>query len=109
MDLDNLSNIIDKCTKAVENKEGKSGFYRILIERELNPNFNKEIKRMIKAVVFDFDGTLHNRKASVVSFIENQFERLLAYLSYIPKEEYVKRFIELDNDVTYGKIKSTAK
>jgi len=53
---------------------------------------------MVKAVIFDLDGTLLNRKASVASFIENQYERLLVYLSHIQKDSYVKRFIELDND-----------
>lgn len=53
---------------------------------------------MIKAVFFDLDGTLHNRKTSIVPFIENQYERLFVYFSHIPKEEYVSRFIELDHD-----------
>ncbi|MFJ8260636.1 hypothetical protein ACIQ4I_01565 [Rummeliibacillus sp. NPDC094406] len=44
---------------------------------------------MIKAVIFDLDGTLLNRKASVASFIENQYERLLVYLSHIKKDSYV--------------------
>ncbi|WP_397538521.1 HAD family hydrolase [Rummeliibacillus pycnus] len=60
---------------------------------------------MIKAVIFDLDGTLLNRKASVASFIENQYERLLVYLSHIQKDSYVKRFIELDNDGNVWKDK----
>ncbi|MCH1625261.1 HAD family hydrolase [Ferdinandcohnia quinoae] len=51
---------------------------------------------MIKAIIFDLDGTLLNRDASVVKFIEEQYERLNDVLGYIPKEEYIKRFIELD-------------
>lgn len=52
---------------------------------------------MIKAVLFDLDGTLLDRDASVKAFIENQYQRFLPYLSHIPKENYVKRFLELDN------------
>lgn len=35
---------------------------------------------MIRAVMFDLDGTLHNREASILSFIENQRERLFPRL-----------------------------
>ena len=52
---------------------------------------------MIKAILFDLDGTLLNRDQSVELFINEQYERLYALLSYIPKEQYVSRFIELDN------------
>jgi len=52
---------------------------------------------MIKAILFDLDGTLLNRDQSVELFINEQYDRLYALLSYIPKDEYVSRFIELDN------------
>ncbi|MDL4840217.1 HAD family hydrolase [Aquibacillus rhizosphaerae] len=52
---------------------------------------------MIKAVVFDLDGTLLNRDASVKLFIENQYQRLNKCLNHIPKDKYITRFIELDN------------
>jgi len=51
---------------------------------------------MIKAVIFDLDGTLLNRDASVLKFIENQYERFNGGLGHIPKELYISRFIELD-------------
>ncbi|MFC4560069.1 HAD family hydrolase [Virgibacillus kekensis] len=51
---------------------------------------------MIRAVLFDLDGTLLNRDLSVRKFIHDQYERLLNVLVHIPKEEYVQRFIELD-------------
>ncbi|MFC0476761.1 HAD family hydrolase [Robertmurraya beringensis] len=51
---------------------------------------------MIKAVLFDLDGTLLNRDESVNKFIDNQYERLNKWLKHIPKEEYITRFIELD-------------
>ena len=51
---------------------------------------------MIKAVLFDLDGTLLNRDESVKRFIDSQYERLNKWLAHITKEEYIHRFIELD-------------
>lgn len=51
---------------------------------------------MIKAVLFDFDGTLLNRDASIVSFIHDQYRRLGRFLRHIPEQAYAERFIELD-------------
>lgn len=48
---------------------------------------------MIRAVMFDLDGILHNREASILSFIENQRERLFPHLD---KKVYAERFINLD-------------
>ncbi|MCV9885523.1 HAD family hydrolase [Metabacillus halosaccharovorans] len=52
---------------------------------------------MIKAVLFDLDGTLLNRDESIKRFIHNQYQRLNKWLNHIPKETYISRFIELDN------------
>ncbi|MFC7319759.1 HAD family hydrolase [Halobacillus campisalis] len=52
---------------------------------------------MIKAIIFDLDGTLLNRDESVKFFIAGQYDRLNESLNHIPKEEYIRRFIELDN------------
>jgi putative hydrolase of the HAD superfamily len=52
---------------------------------------------MIKAVIFDLDGTLLNRDESVKKFIDNQYERLNKWVNHIPKDKYISRFIELDN------------
>ncbi|MDR4886139.1 HAD-IA family hydrolase [Fredinandcohnia sp. QZ13] len=51
---------------------------------------------MIKAAIFDLDGTLLDRDESVKKFVSNQYDRLLEFLHQIPKETYIKRFIELD-------------
>ncbi|WHZ02880.1 HAD family hydrolase [Neobacillus sp. YX16] len=51
---------------------------------------------MIKAVLFDLDGTLLDRDASVKRFIHSQYDRLARIVGHIPREEYVTRFIELD-------------
>lgn len=47
--------------------------------------------------MFDLDGTLLNRDESVKKFIDNQYERLNKWLHHIPKENYISKFIELDN------------
>jgi putative hydrolase of the HAD superfamily len=52
---------------------------------------------LIKAVLFDLDGTLLDRDASIKRFIDGQYDRMKKWLGSIPKEKYVARFIELDN------------
>ncbi|MDQ0974549.1 putative hydrolase of the HAD superfamily [Neobacillus niacini] len=51
---------------------------------------------MIKAVLFDLDGTLLDRDESVKKFIDHQYDRLHRIVGHIPRENYIKRFIELD-------------
>lgn len=53
---------------------------------------------MIKAVLFDLDGTLLDRDTSVKKFVEDQHTRLSSVLSHIPKKLYAKRFIELEEN-----------
>ena len=52
---------------------------------------------MIKAAIFDLDGTLLDRDESVKKFINKQYDRLYKLVGHIPKEKFVGRFIELDN------------
>jgi putative hydrolase of the HAD superfamily len=51
---------------------------------------------MMKSVIFDLDGTLLDRDASVEQFISVQYDRLSEHLNHIPKNDYTARFIELD-------------
>lgn len=51
---------------------------------------------MVEAVLFDLDGTLLDRDASIKQFIATQYDRLSNYLSHIPKADYISRFIALD-------------
>lgn len=51
---------------------------------------------MLKAVLFDLDGTLLNRDASLKKFVDDQYDRFDA-LKAVSKEHYCTRFIELDN------------
>ena len=51
---------------------------------------------MIKAILFDLDGTLLDREASVEQFISTQYNRFALAQYCIPKDNYISRFIELD-------------
>lgn len=51
---------------------------------------------LLKAVIFDLDGTLLNRDESVRRFIHDQYARLNRHLTGIEERDYVTRFIELD-------------
>lgn len=51
---------------------------------------------MIKAVIFDLDGTLLDRDRSLNQFIQGQYERYSDELGYVEKEQYIERFVELD-------------
>ena len=53
---------------------------------------------MVRAVLFDLDGTLLNRDASLRDFVAHQHARLNRFLSHIPLDEYVQRFLQLDSD-----------
>jgi putative hydrolase of the HAD superfamily len=46
---------------------------------------------MLKAVLFDLDGTLLNRDESVKVFVNRQYDRLKNLVGHIPKAKYVKR------------------
>lgn len=47
-------------------------------------------------MLFDFDGTLLDRYASVEKFIHSQYNRFIQYFDHIPQDKYTTRFIELD-------------
>ncbi|WP_227396175.1 HAD family hydrolase [Jeotgalibacillus aurantiacus] len=50
----------------------------------------------MKAVLFDFDGTLLDRDASVKRFVADQYDRLPQVNMKVDKDTYMNRFIELD-------------
>ena len=52
---------------------------------------------MIKAVIYDLDGTLLDRDKSVEKFIWEQHKRLKSVLGHIDQSHYTQRFLELDN------------
>jgi putative hydrolase of the HAD superfamily len=51
---------------------------------------------MIKAVLFDLDGTLLDRDSSLQQFVTEQYARFFNYLSHLSRTSYVERFIQLD-------------
>ncbi|MDQ8734387.1 HAD family hydrolase [Paenibacillus sp. LHD-38] len=59
----------------------------------------------IKAILFDLDGTLLDRDASLALFVNDQYDRI-PQLQAVRKEIFVQRFIELDNHgyVWKGKV-----
>ncbi|MFE1625474.1 HAD family hydrolase [Brevibacillus reuszeri] len=65
---------------------------------------------MLKACIFDLDGTLLDRDGSLPAFLERQHERYFDALGSIPLEVYQQRFIELDQrgyvwkDVVYQQL-----
>lgn len=50
----------------------------------------------IKAVLFDLDGTLLDRESSLISFVSHQYDRY-RHFQAVPKETFLRRFIELDH------------
>lgn len=52
----------------------------------------------IKAIVFDLEGTLLDRKKSRDKFIEEQYERFHDYFVHVQLADFKKTFIELDDD-----------
>ncbi len=53
---------------------------------------------MIRAILFDLDGTLLDRRQSLEQFICEQYNRFASHLKSIEKSEYCSRFLELDNN-----------
>jgi putative hydrolase of the HAD superfamily len=51
---------------------------------------------MIRAVLFDLDGTLFDRNTSVRTLIDRQYDRFADALRHIPKETFISRFMDLD-------------
>lgn len=53
---------------------------------------------MIKAILFDLDGTILDRKSSLKKFIDYQYDEFKNYLNHIEKETFKSKFIELDQN-----------
>ena len=55
------------------------------------------METMIRAVLFDLDGTILDRLSSLRVYLYNQVERLPDVLGRVPFVEYMDRLIELDS------------
>jgi putative hydrolase of the HAD superfamily len=51
---------------------------------------------VIRAVLFDLDGTLFDRDTSVRTLIARQYDRFADALGHVPKETFITRFMHLD-------------
>ncbi|WP_335872362.1 HAD family hydrolase [Bacillus sp. 2205SS5-2] len=51
----------------------------------------------MKAILFDLDCTLHDRKSSISSFVEAQYKQLLSFDSSLPPR-YIQRFHQLEKN-----------
>jgi putative hydrolase of the HAD superfamily len=52
----------------------------------------------IRAVIFDLDGTLLDRRRSFHAFVRDQWRRFVHFLNAVDRDEYVRTLIELDRD-----------
>ena len=55
------------------------------------------METMIRAVLFDLDGTILDRLSSLRVYLYNQVERLPDVLGRVPFVEYMDRLVELDS------------
>jgi putative hydrolase of the HAD superfamily len=68
---------------------------------------------MIRAIIFDLDGTLLDRNASLKHFIKNQHKHRLCDQTKVPLAEYIKNFMEYDSNgyvpkvIVYEKLQNT--
>lgn len=69
---------------------------------ESNEGVIMELKQ-VKAIIFDLEGTLLDRKKSRDKFIEEQYERFHDYLVRVQASDYRNKFIELDDDEDHDK------
>ena len=52
----------------------------------------------VRAVVFDLDGTLLDRRRSFERFVRDQWQRFAHFLKAVDREQYVQTLIEVDRD-----------
>jgi putative hydrolase of the HAD superfamily len=52
---------------------------------------------MIRAVLFDFDGTLYDRDAAIVRIAEHQFDTFRGEFPHLTESAFVERVVALDN------------
>ncbi|MBF7016644.1 HAD family hydrolase [Staphylococcus durrellii] len=53
---------------------------------------------MIRAILFDLDGTILDRQSSLIKFIDYQYDKFIDHLNHIDKNAFKSKFIELDQN-----------
>lgn len=53
---------------------------------------------MIKAILFDLDGTILDRQSSLINFIDYQYNKFINYLNHIDQTTFKNKFLELDRN-----------
>lgn len=53
---------------------------------------------MIKAILYDLDGTILDRESSLNNFIDDQYDKFINYLKHIEMITFKNKFIELDKN-----------
>lgn len=86
--------IKDSISSGINHDSKQIGFARVVTDKAIL--MQKEVIKIVKAVLFDLDGTLLDRNLSVHNFIKEQYERLNMSLGHIPKDRFTTKFTELD-------------
>ncbi|MDW4371558.1 hypothetical protein QI071_08645 [Staphylococcus saprophyticus] len=53
---------------------------------------------MIKAILFDLDGTILDRASSLRNFIDYQYDKFHSYFNHVDKITFKHKFIEVDHN-----------
>jgi putative hydrolase of the HAD superfamily len=56
----------------------------------------RDLSARPRAILFDLDGTLFDREATVLELVQDQYRRFGSELAHVPAETYMRRVLELD-------------
>ncbi|MEO8685667.1 MAG: hypothetical protein ABI414_12600, partial [Devosia sp.] len=61
-------------------------------------------QKMLEAVLFDLDETLLVRRAAIVAFIGDQYDRHAGSLADIDRDRFIARFLALEDEGRTPKV-----
>jgi putative hydrolase of the HAD superfamily len=70
----------------------------LLVRQISNECLLEKMLADIRAVIFDLDGTLLDRRRSFERFVRDQWQRFAHFLEAVDREQYVQTLTELDRD-----------